>query len=298
MKRLFGLFFATSLLLAISACHSSDNGVLAPNVVGLTIAAATAKLQVYGLSLGTQTKESSATVALGYIISQSPSPGTDVDHGSSVNVVVSSGAAMAPAGMAQPSLSGSTTDGLAPAALPHRNEDAAPVVHTLTGSFGIAAAPDGSFYGVSAHGGANQDQGAFFRITPGSAQATLYSFGARRGDAIAPNAALIQGADGNFYGTSAAGGTYNEGTIFKITPAGGETVLFSFTSGAGNDPANPSGGLIQGADGNFYGTTRAGGANGTGAVFKLTPAGALSVLYSFGPGRTSDGSDSVNEIAR
>jgi uncharacterized repeat protein (TIGR03803 family) len=53
--------------------------------------------------------------------------------------------------------------------------------------------------------------------------------------------------------------------------------------------------VIQGPDGNFYGTTRAGGANGTGVVFKLTPAGTLSILYSFGPGRTGDIYDDVND---
>jgi uncharacterized repeat protein (TIGR03803 family) len=245
-------------------------------------------------------------VPSGEIISQSPYPGNNVGSGSAVNVVVSSGPAMTSPGMARPSLFGSATDGLAPAAVPVRDEGAAVVVHSSTGLAGKAATPaagltrgaDGKFYGVSAHGGANQDQGAFFRITPGGGQAILYSFGATHDDAIEPDATLIQGADGNFYGTSAAGGNYGEGTVYKITPAGVETVLFSFSAGASIDPANPSGGVIQGADGNLYGTTRAGGANGTGVVFKLTPAGGLSILYSIGPGRTGDVNDAVNEITR
>jgi uncharacterized repeat protein (TIGR03803 family) len=306
MKRLCASILATSLLLVISACHSSNNPVLAPNVVGYTVAAATAKLKVYGLVLGTQTTASSATVPSGEIISQSPYAGNSVASGSAVNVVVSSGPAIASPGIARPSLFRSTMDGLAPAEVPVRDEGAAVVVHSVTGSMGNAATPaagltlgsDGNFYGVSAHGGANQDQGAFFRITPGGAQAILYSFGARHDDAIEPDPTLIQGADRNFYGTSAAGGSYGEGTVYKITPAGVETVMFSFSAGASNDPAKPAGGVIQVADGNFYGTTRAGGANGTGVVFKLTPAGALSILYSFGPSRTGDVNDAANEITR
>jgi len=103
MKRLCASIIATSLLLVISACHSSNNGVLAPNVVGYTVAAATAKLHVYGLGLGTQTTASNATVPTGEIISQSPSAGISVSNGSAVNVVVSSGPASASPGIARPS---------------------------------------------------------------------------------------------------------------------------------------------------------------------------------------------------
>lgn len=305
MKRLYASILATSLLLVISACHSGSNPELAPNVVGYTIAAATAKLKLSGMVLGTQTTASSAAVPSGEIISQSPTAGTSVDSGSAVNVEVSSGPATASQGIARPSPFGATSDSLAPAAVAVRDEGIAGVVHSFigTGSMGSAATPavgltlgaDGNFYGVSAHGGANQGQGAFFRVTPGGVQAMLYSCGARHDDAIEPDATLIRGADGNFYGTSTAGGTYGEGTVYKLTPAGVETVLFSFSAGAGNGPATPLGGVTQGPDGNFYGTTRAGGANGTGVVFKLTPAGTLSILYSFEPSRTGDIYDDVND---
>jgi uncharacterized repeat protein (TIGR03803 family) len=92
---------------------------------------------------------------------------------------------------------------------------------------------------------------------------------------------LIQGSDGNFYGTTNNADVDN-GTIFTITPAGAETVLHSFT-GAPADASSPTTyRLIQGTDSNFYGTTLHGGANDAGIVFKLTPAGVETVLYSFG----------------
>ena len=96
--------------------------------------------------------------------------------------------------------------------------------------------------------------------------------------------------DGNFYGTTTNGGANNCnspcGTVFKITPAGTLTTLHSF---AGTDGASPFAGLVQAGDGNFYGTTHSGGANnndnncsnGCGTVFRITPGGTLTTLYSF-----------------
>jgi len=281
MYRLCASILVTCLLLVTSACHKSSTGVLAPNVVGYTVVAATAKLKLSGLVLGTDTTASSATVPAGEIISQSPLPGYSVSNGSAINVVVSTG----PAAAAAPASTGAaTTDSAAAAALVARTQglSVAPVAAGLAPvTAGLAPGADGNFYGISAHGGANHDQGAFFRVTPGGVRTVLYSFGAQRDDAIQPDAALIQAADGNFYGTSAAGGTYGAGTVFRITPAGVETVLYAFPGGTGGEPANPTGGLILGSDGSFYGATRTGGANDTGVVFRLTPAGALSVLYSF-----------------
>jgi uncharacterized repeat protein (TIGR03803 family) len=89
---------------------------------------------------------------------------------------------------------------------------------------------------------------------------------------------LVQGNDGNFYGTTWKGGSANDGTVFKMTPAGVLTTLASlnFTSGA-----LPLGGVVQGSDGNFYGTTQEGGAANEGAVFQVTPAGVLTTAASF-----------------
>jgi uncharacterized repeat protein (TIGR03803 family) len=95
-----------------------------------------------------------------------------------------------------------------------------------------------------------------------------------------PAAALVQGNDGNFYGTTASGGTKaNNGTVYQMTPAGMLTTLVSFN---GTNGSYPAAGLVQGSDGNFYGTTVSGGAGGLGTVFRVTPAGVLTTLVSFG----------------
>ena len=138
---------------------------------------------------------------------------------------------------------------------------------------------DGNFYGTTESGGAN-GVGTVFKLTPAGVETVLYSFGATSGDGANPYASLIQGSDGNFYGTTYSGGAYTAGTVFKITPAGVETVLYSF--GAGSDAGRPYASLIQATDGNFYGTASTGGTYGAGAVFEITPAGVESILYSFG----------------
>ena len=103
-----------------------------------------------------------------------------------------------------------------------------------------------------------------------------------------PQAGLVQGSDGNFYGTTPSGGTNGDGTVFKITTNGALTSLYSFTGG--NDGANPVAGLVQGSDGNFYGTTpyiigpdgiyaEDGYYLGSGTVFKISTNGALTNLY-------------------
>ena len=93
-----------------------------------------------------------------------------------------------------------------------------------------------------------------------------------------PSATLIQGSDGNFYGTTAQGGASSVGTVFKVTPAGVRTTLTSFN---GLNGSNPQAGLVVGSDSNFYGTTYQGGASNFGTVFKVTPAGVLTTLVSF-----------------
>jgi uncharacterized repeat protein (TIGR03803 family) len=97
-------------------------------------------------------------------------------------------------------------------------------------------------------------------------------------DGAYPKSALIQGIDGNFYGTTTQSGLLGHGTIFTITPAGSLSVLYAFTGG--NDGSWPNA-LTWGKDGNFYGTTLLGGASGYGTIFKITPAGALTTLYTF-----------------
>jgi uncharacterized repeat protein (TIGR03803 family) len=121
---------------------------------------------------------------------------------------------------------------------------------------------------------------------------------------------MIQGSDGNFYGTTSNGGQFNQGTVFRITPDGAETVLYSF-AGGNADGANPTGDLVQGSDGNFYGATGSGGPGecpGTepvgysgppstcGTLFKLTPDGAETVLHFFSGG--ADGGQPTGSLVQ
>ena len=92
----------------------------------------------------------------------------------------------------------------------------------------------------------------------------------------------MQGSDGNFYGTTLDSGADDSGTVFKMTPGGTLTTLYSFCVQTNcTDGSEPSAGLVQGTDGNFYGTTGYGGADGLGTVFKITPAGTLSRCTAF-----------------
>ena len=148
----------------------------------------------------------------------------------------------------------------------------------------LVLATDGNFYGITALGGLN-DWGTFFKITSGGMLTTVYRFCSQAAcaDGAFPGG-LIQGTDGNFYGITTVGGNApapdGNGTVFKVTPAGTLTTLYTFSSGAnGNSPAA----LIQATDGNFYGTTTQGGIGGQGTVFRLTPGGALTVIYTFCP---------------
>jgi uncharacterized repeat protein (TIGR03803 family) len=118
-----------------------------------------------------------------------------------------------------------------------------------------------------------------FRITPEGELTTLHRFNYSDGDN--PTGALIQGADGNLYGTTYQGGAVGGGTAFKISLGGAFTLLHSFCTGSCSDGGSPVAGLVQGADGNFYGTASSGG-TGFGTVFKMTPGGAVTTLHSFG----------------
>jgi uncharacterized repeat protein (TIGR03803 family) len=111
---------------------------------------------------------------------------------------------------------------------------------------------------------------------------TMASFGNTNG-ALPYYVSLVQGTDGNFYGTTSLGGiNNNSGTVFKITPTGTLTTIYAFCSQSNcTDGQQPYAGLVLGTDGNFYGTTASGGSNDWGTVFKITPTGMLTTLYSF-----------------
>ncbi len=112
---------------------------------------------------------------------------------------------------------------------------------------------------------------------------TLASFNKADGrDPGWPASPFVQGTNGNFFGTTGAGGANDEGTVFEMSPAGALVTLYSFCSQPGcSDGAVPNAGLIQATNGNFYGTTSVGGTNNFGTVFELTPAGKLTTLYRF-----------------
>jgi len=150
----------------------------------------------------------------------------------------------------------------------------------------LVQATDGNLYGTTNQGGANNG-GTVFRVSPTGAVTTIYNFCALAlcADGKAPNAGLIQATNGNLYGTTWLGGNYEGycpngcGTVFKISPAGGLTTLHSF--GAINDGFNPFlAGLIQGTNGNFYGTTSA-SITGFGTVFEISSSGTLTTIHTF-----------------
>jgi uncharacterized repeat protein (TIGR03803 family) len=98
-----------------------------------------------------------------------------------------------------------------------------------------------------------------------------------------PQSSLIQGVNGNLYGTSYGLASSNEyGTVFEVTTSGTVSTIYTFCSKTNcADGSFPVAGLILANDLNFYGTTTSGGAYGAGTVFKLTPAGTITTLYSF-----------------
>jgi uncharacterized repeat protein (TIGR03803 family) len=157
------------------------------------------------------------------------------------------------------------------------------VLHSFNGTDGAnphtapVQGPDGNLYGVTSSGTTYRitlPAGTFKQLPksiPNNYPTNQY----------ATNAPLYLASDGNFYGTSTAGGTSGNGTAFRMTTAGAISVVYNFTGGT--DGAMPYGPLTQGggADTNLYGTTYGGGSNGCGAIFKLTLKGALTPLHSF-----------------
>lgn len=153
------------------------------------------------------------------------------------------------------------------------------VMRNLSGNDGsypngsLIQATDGNLYGMNNGGGVNSG-GTIFKITIAGAYTVLRAFNSA--DGYYPYGDLVQGTDGNFYGTTSTGGTNGFGTIFKITPAGAYTVLRNLS--ANTDGSSPRGSLIQYTDGNFYGTTSAGGTNGAGTIFKISSTGTFQVI--------------------
>lgn len=174
------------------------------------------------------------------------------------------------------------------------------VLHSFGGDYGDGVGPvaplidvKGTLYGTTAAGGGHSCGiyrgacGTVFSVTQDGTENVLHRFRRGRTHAKIPFAGLID-AGGTLYGTTHEGGEHRNGTVFSITPGGRLKVLHSF--GRGNDGQLPGlGGLIE-VKGTFYGTTSAGGANGVGTVFSITPDGKEKVLYSFsGPDGNPEG---------
>lgn len=151
----------------------------------------------------------------------------------------------------------------------------------------------GNLYGATLLGGPFNN-GTVFKIDPSGVESVLYSF-TGGADGGLPYQALLD-SHGNLYGTTSNGGdlscvSYGCGVVFKVNPSGSETVLHTFQGGA-SDGSDPVAGVLRDAEGNLYGTTERGGANGLGTVYKLDTAGNLTLLHSF-----TGGSDGWNPYA-
>jgi uncharacterized repeat protein (TIGR03803 family) len=144
---------------------------------------------------------------------------------------------------------------------------------------GLVEANDGNFYGTALYGGIISKSfagwGTVFRVTPDGVLTPLVFFASANGSN--PSAGVIQGNDGNFYGTTRSGGTTDRGTIFRMTPSGHLTSMSSFA----DNGRNPNSSLVEGNDGVLFGTASEGGSRELGSVFKLMPSGKLTTLVSF-----------------
>jgi len=161
---------------------------------------------------------------------------------------------------------------------------------------GVIFDPKGNLYGTTYYGGSRllrrNGHGVVFRVTPSGNESVLYGFGKRHitftdRDGINPVGGVVLHKDGNLYGTTYEGGAYGYGVVFKLTLTGKATILYSFCSQHNcTDGAKPEAGIVFDQKGNLYGTTAEGGAygcggDGCGVVFRLSPGGMETVLYSF-----------------
>jgi uncharacterized repeat protein (TIGR03803 family) len=139
----------------------------------------------------------------------------------------------------------------------------------------------GNLYGTTLYGGTS-GVGTVFELSPSGTETVRHSFAASHTDGHYPYAGLLMDTTGNLYSTAQSGGAKGLGTVFKLSPNGTETLLYSFCVLAGcADGYHPRAGLIMDTKGNLYGTAFDGGAYDAGAVFELSPSGTETVLHSF-----------------
>jgi uncharacterized repeat protein (TIGR03803 family) len=135
----------------------------------------------------------------------------------------------------------------------------------------------GNFYGTASGTGA-QRHGIVFKLDPRGSESVFFQFKAGLSTGRQPSGGVVQDANGNFYGVTWTGGSNDLGVVYKLDPAGNETILHSFN---GADGANPQGTLSRDAFGNLYGTTYFGGSKNFGVVFKISSTGHETLLHSF-----------------
>ena len=174
------------------------------------------------------------------------------------------------------------------------------VLHEFTSSDGanpeglLAEGTNGLFYGTTYSGGSN-GLGTIFTVASNGLFTSLYQFSAADNSLLGANpaAGLLEASNGVFYGTTYNGGSNGFGTIFTITADGTLTSLYSLLGGTNS--AYPSGQIVLASDGNIYGTTYSGGANGDGTVYQITTNGAFTVVFSF---NGNDGSNPTGGLAQ
>jgi uncharacterized repeat protein (TIGR03803 family) len=175
------------------------------------------------------------------------------------------------------------------------------VLHSFTGGAdgafplaGLILDAAGKLYGTTEYGGnlacnSGVGCGTVFKMDPTGKETVLYSFTRGVDGAGKPGTGVVRDAAGNLYGTTAEGGPFSSGTVFKVDTTGKETVLYYFTGGwGGTDGFLPSGALIRDAAGNLYGTTQLGGNYSFGTVFKVDSTRKETVLYRFRGGSNGD----------
>jgi uncharacterized repeat protein (TIGR03803 family) len=174
------------------------------------------------------------------------------------------------------------------------------VLHTFTGSGGDGLYPEagvildsvGNLYGTT-DGGGSTGQGTVYKVDTSGRETVIHSFnssivdgyGVLYVDGTFPFGALFRDMAGILWGTTAEGGNYGNGTVFRVDTSGAETVAGDFTGSNGNYPVDWTG-LVMDSAGNLWGTTAEGGGYGSGTVFEFTPsgppdAGITTALYSF-----------------
>jgi len=141
---------------------------------------------------------------------------------------------------------------------------------------GVIRDASGNLYGMTMYGGSS-DHGVAYRLDANGTYTVLHSFSGGT-DGVGPRGPLLQDSAGNLWGMTLDGGSSGGGVIFKIDPAGNETIVHTFT---GPDGFNPLGGLVQDSAGNLYGTASAGGTQQSGVIFKIDTAGSFTLLYNF-----------------